>query len=234
MADQKKTPSPAPAKNTVERAYLYLRDRTVSFGYRPGERINEVELAASLGMSRAPVREALNRLIADGLVVMEPGRGFFCRKLSAKEITDLFAVRADLEVSAVRTACQSADPEALKTLADDWDAILAQQASLPIDALVAADEDFHIRLASLSGNAERVRYLGNINARIRFVRRINLEEDGRRSASLAEHALILAAVARGDAETACALVSQHLSISAEEVLAHIHTGLARIYASEVA
>ncbi|OJF93639.1 GntR family transcriptional regulator [Pararhizobium antarcticum] len=233
MNDDTKSAKPVP-ENTVERAYLHLRDRTVSFGYRPGERINEVELAASLGMSRAPVREALNRLIADGLVVMEPGRGFFCRKLSAKEIADLFAVRADLEVSAVRAACGHADPLALETLTKDWEEVLAKQAGLSVDALVTADEDFHIRLAGLAGNAERLRYLGNINARIRFVRRINLEEEGRRAASLAEHALILAAVRAGDAQAAGHLVARHLSISAEEVLAHIHTGLARIYASEVA
>jgi len=234
MNDDMKSAKPAPAENTVERAYLHLRDRTVSFGFRPGERINEVELAASLGMSRAPVREALNRLIADGLVVMEPGRGFFCRKLSAKEIADLFAVRADLEVSAVRAACGHADAAALEALTKDWQDVLARQSGLSVDALVTADEDFHIRLAGLAGNAERVRYLGNINARIRFVRRINLEEEGRRAASLGEHTLILAAVKAGDAQAASSLIARHLSISAEEVLAHIHTGLARIYASEVA
>ncbi|MDO9416419.1 GntR family transcriptional regulator [Pararhizobium sp.] len=233
MTEPKKPTGDAP-ENTVERAYQHLLDRTVSFGYRPGERINEVELAASLGMSRAPVREALNRLIADGLVVMEPGRGFFCRKLSAKEIADLFAVRADLEVSAVRRACAGADSDAIAALAADWEQVLRDEASMSIEDLVTADEDFHIRLAALAGNAERLRYLSNINARIRFVRRINLEEPARRAASLSEHALILSAVKARDAETAARLVADHLAISSEEVLAHIHTGLARIYASEVA
>ncbi|MFB2552631.1 GntR family transcriptional regulator [Ensifer soli] len=221
-------------ENTVDRAYQHIRERTVRFGYRPGERINEVELAAFLGMSRAPVREALNRLIADGLVVMEPGRGFFCRRLSATEIAELYAVRADLEVSAVRRACAVADPDAVDAIAADWRASAERQADSTLDELVNADETFHIRLAGLAGNAERLRYLANINARIRFVRYINLEEPARRDASLGEHALILSAVRARDAEAAAALVAGHLSIRSQEILAHIHTGLARIYASDVA
>lgn len=222
------------ADNTVERAYAYLRDQTIGFGFRPGERLNEVELAGKLGMSRAPVREALNRLIVDGLVIFEPRKGFYCRKLSATEVTDLFGVRADLELSAVRLACSKASSEALAALQRQWQEIETHRPSMGVEALVEADEVFHLGIATLAENAERVRILDNINARIRFVRRINLDDEARRTASLSEHSTIIAAIYDRDTERAVALMAHHLSFSAEEVMSHIHAGLARIYAREVA
>ncbi|MBP1861798.1 GntR family transcriptional regulator [Rhizobium herbae] len=234
MEKHGKQPGQSSGDNTVERAYAYLRDRTISFGFRPGERMNEVELAAILGMSRAPVREALNRLIVDGLVAFEPRRGFFCRKLSATEITELFGVRADLELSAVRQACAVASQSDIEIQQARWTDVETHKPGMAIDTLVEADEAFHLGIAALAGNAERLKYLRNINARIRFVRRINLEDPARRSASLGEHSLILDAISRRDADGAVALMQHHLSFSSEEVKSRIHEGLARIYAEEVA
>lgn len=220
--------------NASARAYDAIRDMTISFDIPPDARINEVELAAKLDMSRAPVREALNRLVADGLVVFEPRKGFRCRRLSVKEISDLFAVRADIETAAVREAAMSGDNKAAESLKNRWSQIIANAPTSSVEDLVTADEDFHAELVALSGNMERVRFLNNIKDRIQFVRRINLDDPERCQASLSEHLPILEAVIAGRGEEAASLLSKHLQISSDEVRRHVETGLARIYAKNVA
>ena len=218
--------------DAAARAYRMIHALTVNFEIAPDARLNEVELAGRLGMSRAPVREALNRLVVDGLVTFEPGRGFRCRRLSAKEIGDLYVVRSDLEVSAVREAARGHDPAQGRALLERWSEVL--QSDADIDALIDADEAFHADLVALSGNAERLRVLRNINARIRFVRRINLDDDARRSASLAEHLPILESVLAGDGDRAARLLEAHLAMSSDELRRHVEAGLARIFADAVA
>ena len=218
----------------MSRAYDAIRAMTVGFAVAPDARLNEVQLAAELGMSRAPVREALNRLVADGLVAFEPRRGFRCRRLSVSEVADLYAVRADLERGAVREAARRGATNEALALRARWRTVLDERDDRSADDLVAADEAFHADLVALAGNDERGRYLANVGDRIRFVRRINLDDPDRRRASLAEHAPILDAVIAGDGEGAASLLDRHLRMSTDEVRRHVEAGLARIYARDVA
>ncbi|NMM43312.1 GntR family transcriptional regulator [Rhodospirillaceae bacterium KN72] len=217
--------------NTVETAYEYLRDRVVTFRVKPGERLNESEIAATLTMSRAPIREALNRLIADGLVSFEPRRGFFCRRLSISEMAELYAVRYDLESGALRQSLAAADGGAISAFVQKWRFAGAMRPSDDIDAFVTADEAFHLELAALAGNAARLKFLENINNRIRFVRRINLET---RDGALDEHHDLLDAVDTRDATAAQQILRNHLDRSAEEVRDQVQQAIARIYADDVA
>lgn len=220
--------------NAVELAYEQIRDRVISFRTKPGERLNESELAAALAMSRAPIREALNRLIADGLVHFEAKRGFFCRRLSISEMIDLYAVRRDLELGALTATLETASQDALDDFAAAWRALLAEERLSDLDLLVTQDEDFHLALAALAGNPARLDFLRNINARIRFVRRLNLETDQRRGSTLDEHARLLDHIATRDTAAARALLEKHLDRSADEVRLQVQTAIARIYAEDVA
>lgn len=219
---------------SVDIAYERLRDRLVTFDVKPGARLNESEIAADLAMSRAPLREALNRLIADGLVSFEPGRGFFCRRLSVSEISDLYDVRLDLEIGAMKTALATVPDPVLFAFVEKWRAQLAGAEGTAIGELVVADENFHIELAELAGNGPRVRYLRNINDRIRFVRRINLETRDRDREALDEHARLLDAIANRDAVGAVTVLCDHLARSTDEVRLQVQTALAQIYAEDVA
>ncbi|MFD0858517.1 GntR family transcriptional regulator [Roseovarius aquimarinus] len=216
-------------ETTVDQAYAALRAELTSFGLKPGARLNESALAADLGMSRAPIREALNRLIPDGLVRFEPGRGFFCRKLSAREITELYQLRFDLEAGALGAAIDHAAPEDLAAFAEGW-----RPDAVDADTLVAADEAFHLALARLGGNTARIDFLENINDRIRFVRRINLESDARRASALEEHARLVSALLARDRPAALAILSQHLERSAAEVQGQVRAALAQIYEGDIA
>ena len=71
--------------NVVAKAYKGLRDKAISFEFKPGERINESALTRELGISRTPLREALNRLVAEGFLRSSPGEGFYCRKLQTRD-----------------------------------------------------------------------------------------------------------------------------------------------------
>lgn len=222
------------ASTSVQRAYEALRGMAMRFELKPGERLNEVELARGLAMSRAPLREAMNRLATEGLLTFVPNQGFSCRRLSAAEIAALYEVRAELEAAGARIAATRAKRGDLEELDRFWKQSEARQETTPLEEMVARDEEFHLRLAALSGNPERVRLLENINARIHFVRRVNLESAARRRASFAEHEAVVECLLRGDGDGAAELLRRHLTLSAEQAASTIREGLARIYAESVA
>ncbi len=221
------------ASTSVQRAYEALRGMAMRFELKPGERLNEVELARGLAMSRAPLREAMNRLVTEGLLTFVPNQGFSCRRLSAAEIAALYEVRAELEAAGALAAAKRATRGELDALDLFWKQSEAKQ-DATLEEMVARDEEFHLRLAALSGNPERVRLLENINARIHFVRRLNLESAARRKASFAEHDSVLECLRAGNGDRAAEFLRRHLTLSAEEAASTIREGLARIYAESVA
>ncbi|WP_131113969.1 GntR family transcriptional regulator [Lichenihabitans psoromatis] len=222
------------AAGAASPASLYdtLSAAMVRFQYRPGERLNEGAIARDLGVSRTPVREALSKLVAAGLIDHEPGHGFFRRKLDPKEIFDLYELRQQIEVSAVRLAVHRATPQQL----DDVDAILdrsmaaAHEASVEI--VVGFDEQFHDAITRLTGNVEMLRSLQQINARIRFVRWIDMR--GRRGGTQGEHRAILDAMKARDAARGCDLMEAHVQRRLEQIVEAVREGYASIYMGNVA
>ena len=229
MLDHISIPS---AITNADRAYEYLRRVAIDFVLKPGERLNEGEIASNLNMSRAPVREAMNRLASEGLLTVVANKGFSCRRLSASEILALYEVRGDLEVSAIASLQAPVPLQAIAGLDQLGRAMRQGYGTEPIDDLVDLDEHFHLRLAALAGNEERVGILGHINARIRFVRRINLEDPARASC-LDEHLRIVAALEAGDIPAATRLLRGHLTLIATEMAAAVNRSLTRIYAPTV-
>lgn len=217
----------------VMRAYAHIKDNIIEFTIPPGERINEVKLAEDLGMSRAPIREALNQLFIGGFVSFDSGKGFFCRKFSVTDISDLFEVRADLESAAFRQTCRNGSDSKIAAICDGWKEIKKSHLEMTLDELIHADEDFHIQIATAADNAERVKVLHNINERIRFIRKISLENESRRSCFLEEHLKLCEALMKRDESKVANLLNYHLGINSNELKTNIHLGLARIYAKEI-
>ena len=143
--------------------YDTLRDMAISFKFTPGERINESELSATLGVSRTPLREAMQKLVSENLLRWERNKGFFCRPLEGKEIYDLYQFRRLIETEVVKLVCRNASDEELLELKD----FVKKRAKYTTpDQGIEIDQDFHEKIALMSGNNELVRALKRIGHRI--------------------------------------------------------------------
>ena len=213
----------------VDRIHDEVRKMAVEYRFKPGERLNESDLSKDLGVSRTPLREALNRLVAEGYLAFRPGQGFFCRGLSPSEVFDLYDARVAIEAAAARLSCARATPEEIEPIRAFIEASEPHLRHRAIDELVTFDETFHMRLATLSQNAEMQRILSNINGRIRFVRCIYMEN---RDINNDEHLAILDMIEAGEADAVEQLVRKHIERRREEINAAVREGLFRLYSDE--
>ncbi|MBP0443547.1 GntR family transcriptional regulator [Roseomonas sp. SSH11] len=214
---------------SADRVHEQVKAMAVTYRLRPAERINEVELARQLGVSRTPLREALNRLAAEGFLTTEPNRGYTVRPLDPARVLTLYEYRAMLETAALRLACERADDAALAELAG-FAALSRDTPEEDTEALrlLALDEAFHERIAALSGNEEMLRSLRSLNERIRFIRWIDMRK-GRRAATQEEHGRITAHLRARDAEAAAALMQTHIARRLDQITDTIRAGFAEIY-----
>jgi DNA-binding GntR family transcriptional regulator len=217
----KKKPSRA------ESLYRSVKDMAILFEFKPGERINEVGLAQRLGASRTPLREALNRLVAEGFLVLKQDRGFFCRELKPREMFELYQFRAVLEVAAIRLACEQATEQEVADLAQFLDETGPQEGGRNSQELVALDEFFHEKIMALSRNMEMSRTLENINARIKYFRWVDM--DSKREGTQQEHRAIVQALMARDANLAARRMETHITRRLEQITAAIKESYSRIY-----
>ena len=219
--------TPAREEGVAEYVYERIKALSISFDLLPGNRINELELAERLGVSRTPLREGLSRLVSEGFLTTIPGKGFFRRPLDAKEIFDLFELRQNIEVAAAPIVIQRASNAAIGHIRDFLEVSRADVPSRTIVDLVELDESFHEQLMALTGNEEMLRVLKNVNARIRFVRWIDMEN--KRATTQGEHIAIIEAIARRETAEAVRLLSGHIEKRIDQITAAIREGYARIY-----
>lgn len=219
---------------SVERTYRRLKEMAANYEFKPDSRLNESSLAKELETSRTPLREALNRLVAEGFLTFRAGQGFFCRSLTPAEIMDLYEARAAIECEAARLATLRADPAdiaALERFLDDSQ-IDYRPGTSPIE-LVRLDEAFHLKLTALSGNAEMMRMLENMNGRIHYIRLIDLktlcEKSGPDVVTTEPHRRVLEAVKRRDAKAAQDEMAKHIERRLESITENVRTAFAELY-----
>lgn len=216
------------ADSAAEQAYNWLKDMCARYRFKPGERLHEGELSKKLGVSRTPLREALTRLYAEGLVQFLPGKGFFCRNLDVDEIFSLYELRKSVEVEALRLAIQRARDEDIDALIAFLEETGPEPGDRSVDELVKLDEIFHESLVRMSGNTEMLRVLQNINVRIRFARWIVIE-GGDRSVSQETHRAVALGLKARDPAQCIPLLSQHIDRRREDIAAALKEGYAQIY-----
>ncbi len=204
-----------------------LRDMAISYQLKPGERLSEIELASRLGVSRTPVREALNRLATDGFLV-ESARGFARRPLDIQEMQDLYEARLAVERECLRLATERATEAQIQELQAYLEQSKTVPPATPVRALVELDEAFHLRIADMAGNAELRRMLVSLNERIRFIRWIDMEKVGRDSTQK-EHQQIARALKARDWAAGERHLGTHIGLRREQIVDAIKQGLAQIY-----
>lgn len=212
----------------VDDIYDQVKAMAVSFRLRPGDRLNEVALSRELGVSRTPLREALNRLVAERLFDFRPGQGFFCRPLDAQSVFDLFELRQIIEVAAARAACAKASDQDLQCLRDELYATGIDITGLTVEAAVSRDEAFHLGIARLSGNMELLQTLTRINERIRYIRWCSLNPD-RVHRSKDEHKQVMQALLERDADKAALALSAHIARRMDQIQDAVRHGISSIY-----
>lgn len=225
----------APTAGAV--AYTGLKDRILQGDVPVGIRLGEERIAERLGVSRTPVREALLRLDAEGFLERHPEGGFRVRPPSAQQMRDRYEIRRALEGFAVRrTAVDLPAARSGRTarslvedLREEWRVIDAEVTG-PDAEFVLLDEDFHVRLAEASGNAELAGELRRLNERIRPVRSHDFVTEGRIVATVEEHLAVLDAVLAGRPAEAAVLLEEHIVQSQRIVEAAVGRVLERMLA----
>ncbi len=216
MGNTEVKPGPTPRKaDSVAKIYTHIRNLAVGFQLRPGEPVREGQLANSFGISRTPVREALNRLVSEGFITFEPNRGFFCRKIHLDEISDLYDLRAALETWAFRQACVRGSDKEITEVCRSWSKAGRRSGT---ETLAQYDEHFHRAIAMLSGNAQLLQTLDSIGARILFFRKADLDNPRRKTATLDEHQTIITALRERDADAGTQCLEEHILKSAENAV----------------
>ncbi|MFT3688572.1 GntR family transcriptional regulator [Paenirhodobacter sp.] len=225
MASVAEAKSKRPA-DVVEKVYRQVRDMAIEYRFRPGERVNEVELAQRLKVSRTPIRQALNRLVHEEFVTFVPNRGFYAREIAPADIRQIYEFRALVECGAFRLACERGSDEDIARIQAEWEA--QSSAGSDWEQLSAADEAFHLAIASLAENPHILNTLNDLNAKLRFFRRIDLENDSRRKNTYQEHAAVLDCLRRRD-KSGVEILKNHIVMSSGHAVMVTKEGLARIF-----
>jgi DNA-binding GntR family transcriptional regulator len=196
-----------------ERAAGTLRELILHGSLAAGSRLGEVELAERLGVSRTPVREALTRLAAEGLVEIVPNRGARVASFSVDELEAVFELRAALEPRLTGLAvprATAADADALDELAEQMLHIGRPGPDQDLDALVGLNLRFHDRLVELAAHPAMAAALAGA-IRMPIVRRnFHTYDTASLCRSLAHHVEIVAAVRAGDPAWASAVMTAHI------------------------
>jgi DNA-binding GntR family transcriptional regulator len=176
--------------------------------YRPGDRLVESELADRFGVSRTPIREALQRLETQSLLTRD-GRSLIVASLDHNQLAELYVVRAQLEGLAARLAAQHATPEEVRVLRD----MVEEDRALIANprALSRANKRFHRQIHLASHNRFLIQQLDLVHRSMALLATTSLEAEGRGQAAMEEHHAIVEAIARKDGDSADMALRDHIS-----------------------
>jgi DNA-binding GntR family transcriptional regulator len=172
-------------------------------------RLDERELAARLGVSRTPIREALVRLEHEELVTSVPRRGYFIARKSKAELLEIITVWAALESMAARLVALGASDEAIASLREIFATFDGDRLAANLDEYSEANLRFHQRILDLSGCEALRRTADGILVHVRAIRHRTIGENHRFERSIVDHMHIIEAIERHDADTAERLVRDH-------------------------
>ncbi|MGA1286887.1 MAG: GntR family transcriptional regulator [Rubrivivax sp.] len=183
---------------------------------KPGQRINEPDVASRLGVSRVPVREALRELESSGLVASRKHAGVFVRELTVREVADLYDLRAALDAHAGQRAAALPAPAraGLCATLEQHTAAMREAARGPdLHAYYGANLDFHWALVAAAGNQALAKHYRDVVQQLHLSRLKNLSSATSMQASMAEHAQIVDALAVADAPRCARLMAEHVTSS---------------------
>lgn len=191
-----------------ERIYAEIEELIVYGRLAPGEHLVEAAVAKRLGVSRVPVREALQQLHRDGWVDLRPRQGAFVHQPTLEEVEDVFSVRTILEVEAARSAASHTTEESVQLLRDIQDEGTRALLRGDDEELVLLNSRFHSRVTDVGGNRVLESLIAALDKRIRWYFAPVVQYRG--PDSWREHGELLDAIAAGDVEMAAAVMRKHV------------------------
>jgi DNA-binding GntR family transcriptional regulator len=201
-----------------ESAYQLLRDEIIQWKLEPGSPLGEVETSQRLGVSRTPLREALSRLIAEGLVRTGPGRTAVVTTLSRRDIVELFELREALETQAARLAARRRDAAVFTALRQDFAGGRGAKDASPEDRPYDLAEALDIAIDEAAASVYLQSALRDLRGHLARVRRSAHSNAERLSRATDEHILIVDAILAQDEALAASATSVHLHNSLANIL----------------
>lgn len=209
-------------EDAQERCYIFIRQRIFEGAIRPGDRVVAQQVAQVLGVSRTPVREALSRLVQEGLVQRDEGWGFIVMGIRPQEVHDLYDLREVLELRAAETALERIDAQRLGAIDE---LLLQSQKQLRAESLsefLVTSRRLHMAIIELSGNALYAAVLTVVSDRIHLLAKWLSEHDPNRPAEvLAENRAIVKALHARDRKALRSAIRLHLKRGRALTFSHL-------------
>lgn len=202
-------------RSRVQQVRDQLEDDIVNGRMQPGEQVQIDRLMARFGVSRTPVREALQQLENSGLVEVLPKRGTFVAQVGTDELVQMFEVMAELEAMCARLAARRAPASSLADIREALGACEREAGANDANAYYYANEQFHALIYQACGNPFLVQQTQSLKNRLKPFRRMQLQLRNRIGQSLDEHRRIVHALGRGDCEAAAAAARDHVLIQGQ-------------------
>ncbi|MGD9294329.1 MAG: GntR family transcriptional regulator [Roseobacter sp.] len=193
-----------------------LEEMVFTGEFREGQRLDEASLAKQFGVSRTPIREALQRLVASGLARQRPRRGVFVRQPSSITLIEMFETMAEIEAVCGRLATKrmtASGLEQLKALNSVCEASISAEDA---NAYSRANESFHHLIYKLAGNAFLESEALSLYHRLKPFRRVQLKMRGRMAVSEAEHSKVIAAFSQQNPELAADILREHVGTQGDQ------------------
>jgi DNA-binding GntR family transcriptional regulator len=207
--------------NLKDKVYTTIKNRILTFELKPGEKILEIEIAQKLGVSRTPVREALNKLEQEGLISVFSKKGYAVSDITSKEIEELYEIREALEALAIKAAVKNSNEAEWKRIEE---MLLNEKRKNDINeeakkkTLFKDASKFHEELEKLSGNQTLQQILNTVRDKINRLQWMNVFIVDRSVDSHAEHLELLKLMKKGEIEKALIANEKHIRNSKESIL----------------
>ncbi|WP_243292039.1 GntR family transcriptional regulator [Bacillus sp. FJAT-47783] len=203
-------------RNLNERVYFYLQNKIITNQLKPGSRINYQELIDELGVSKTPLRDAINRLQQDGFIEIKPRSGTFVKSPNVKDIIEIFDVRKALEREAIALAIDRIPQATISQLLNRIDQVDLDIKSGEIESFLQLDRDIHHSIIHYTNNARLIQIMDSLQAHIYWIATMLTEKLLERSLlANAHHRQILNAMMKRDVKLAQEIMEEHIEVIKE-------------------
>jgi DNA-binding GntR family transcriptional regulator len=229
MTPESKAPPPVSRRNLGSDVYGILWEWILGQNLQPGQKLSDLHLSEELGVSRTPVREALHRLVQDGIVEYAPNRGFFVARFSAVDIAEIFDLRAALEALACRTVGERRPVSDLERALAKLTQVEAMIAAARTDqerldasrVFLEIDQGFHRWIIEQSGNQRLIAIVGGLWGQVSVFQRAGTHIPGWMEIAVGQHREIIKRLLGGEIEAAADALAAHILEMKTRVLADI-------------